>query len=137
MTSDTATAAEDEAAVRAVINEVYTAWAGNDADAFVAPYAEDATAQLPGSYLPDRAAIRATMAEAFAGPLKGSRAVHDIRRIRFLAAGAAIVVSRGAVIPAGGSQPDPHSRSLETWVLSRRAEGWRVEAFHNCPEHAA
>ena len=31
------------------------------ADAFVAGYAEDATAVLPGSYLPNKEAIRATM----------------------------------------------------------------------------
>jgi uncharacterized protein (TIGR02246 family) len=57
-----------------VLDEVYTAWADNDADAFVAPYAETATAVLPGTYLTDRQAIRATMATLSASELNGSKA---------------------------------------------------------------
>jgi uncharacterized protein (TIGR02246 family) len=68
MTSNAATTREGRA-VAAVLDEVYAAWAAGDADAFVAPYSEHATAVLPGSHLRDRSAIRATMAEAFAGPL--------------------------------------------------------------------
>ena len=32
---------QDEVAVRAVLDTVYAAWADNDSDAFVAPYAPD------------------------------------------------------------------------------------------------
>src|SRR5258706_2345588 len=92
---------EDDAAVRSVLDRVYAAWADNDADAFVADYAEDATAVLPGSYLPNKGAIHATMVDVFAGPLKGSRAIHEVQSVRFLGADAAIVISKGAVVPAG------------------------------------
>lgn len=88
---------DDESAVRAALDRVYAAWADNDADAFVAGYAEDATAALPGTYLPDEDAIRANMAQAFAGPLKGSSAVHEIQNIRFVGAETAVVTSKGDV----------------------------------------
>ena len=84
MTSHNATPvrAGNDGAVRAALDRVY-AWADNDADAFVAPYAENATATLPGTYLPDKEAIRVTMVAAFAGPLKGSTATYDVQSIRF------------------------------------------------------
>jgi uncharacterized protein (TIGR02246 family) len=59
--TDNAPARADRA-VRGVLAEVYAAWAANEADAFVQPYTDTATAILPGSYLRGRQAIRATMA---------------------------------------------------------------------------
>jgi uncharacterized protein (TIGR02246 family) len=123
--------------VREVLDEVYAAWAANDADAFVRPYAETATATLPGAYLPGRQAVREVMATLFDGDLKGSRAVHEVRDIRFIAGDVAVVTSQGAVLLAGQAEPDPVSRALETWVLSRQDGTWRVQAFHSCPAQAA
>jgi uncharacterized protein (TIGR02246 family) len=96
-----------------------------------------ATALLPGSYLPDRNAIHATMAAAFAGPLNGSRGVHQVQSVRFPSADTAIVISKGSIVFAGRAEPAAETRSLETWVLSRLEEVWRIEAFCNCPENAA
>jgi uncharacterized protein (TIGR02246 family) len=64
--------------IRAVLDRVYAAWAANDADALIAPYAAEATALLPGTDLPERAAIQANMKALFAGPLAGSRAAYEI-----------------------------------------------------------
>jgi uncharacterized protein (TIGR02246 family) len=135
MTSNNATSVlvHDESAVRAVLDGVYAAWVANDADAFVAGYAEDATAVLPGTYLPDKDAIRANMRQAFAGPLKGSSAVHEVQSIRFVGAQTAVVLSKGAVLLAGQTEPAAQSRALETWILSRQDGTWHVKAFHNCP----
>lgn len=136
MTSHTTTT-RDDSAVAAVLDEVYAAWAAGDADAFVAPYAEHATAVLPGSCLRDRAAIRATMADAFTGPLRGSRGFHQVQSIRFPGAEMAIVIAAGGVQFAGQAGVADETRSVDTWVLSRKDGRWRVEAFCNCPERAA
>jgi uncharacterized protein (TIGR02246 family) len=133
MTSAAATTREGRT-VTAALDEVYAAWAAGDPDAFVAPYSEHATAVLPGSYLPDRSAIRATMAEVFAGPLRGSTGVYQVQSVRFPAAEVAIVISKGGIQFAGQASPAPETRSVDTWVLVRQDEGWRVEAFHSCPE---
>jgi uncharacterized protein (TIGR02246 family) len=120
--------------VETVLDEIYAAWAAGDADAFVAPYAEHATATLPGTYLPGKEAIRTAMALAFSGPLHGTRAVHEVRDIRYVGDGTAIVNSKGAVVPAGQTEPDAATRSLDTWVLSKQDGTWLVQAFHNCQE---
>lgn len=127
--------AADDHAVRAVLDGIYAAWADNDADAFVAGYAEDATALLPGSYLQDRDAIRATMADVFAGPLKGSRGVHEVQSVRFPGPGTAIVISKGGIVLAGETEPQPANRALDSWVLSGHDGTWRVRAFHSTPEN--
>jgi uncharacterized protein (TIGR02246 family) len=138
MTSNNVTHARvgDDRAVRAVLDGVYAAWADNDADAFVVGYAEDATAILPDTYLPDKEAIRANMAQAFAGPLKSSSAVHEVQSIRFVGARTAVVVSKGAILFAGQAEPSVESESLESWILSGQDGIWRVRAFHNCPAKA-
>ena len=124
---------EDDSAVRAVLDGVYAAWADNDADAFVADYAEDATAALPGRYLPSKDAIRATMISLFAGSLKGSRAIHEVQSVRFPGVDTAIVISTGAVLLAGQAAPQAESSGVDTWVLAKRDTRWLIEAFNNCP----
>jgi uncharacterized protein (TIGR02246 family) len=137
MTSNNPSLVDADRQVRAVLDEVYAAWADNDADAFVAPYAQTATAVLPGTYLPDRQAIRATMATLFAGEFNGSKAVHEVQTIRLVGADVAIVISKGAMLLAGQTEPDAENRALATWVLSKQDGTWRVQAFHNCPQHPA
>ena len=127
----------DESAVRAVLDAVYAAWADNNPDAFVAPYAADATAVHSGTVMEDREAIRATMAAVFDGPLKGSRGIHHVQRIRFVGADTAIVLSHGAILFAGQTEPAAESRTLDGWVLCKQDGSWRVESFHNCPEDTA
>jgi uncharacterized protein (TIGR02246 family) len=134
MTATKLVSTTDESAVQAVVDAVYTAWADNDADAFVAPYVADATAVHSGTVMADRDAIRATMETMFDGPLKGSRGTHDVQRIRFVGADTAIVLSKGAILLAGQTEPAAESRTLDGWVLSRQDGTWRVAAFHNCPE---
>jgi uncharacterized protein (TIGR02246 family) len=132
-----AASADDASAVAAVLDEVYAAWAAGDADAFVAPYAEHATAVLPGSCLQGKQAIRATMADGFTGPLRDSRGIHQVQSIRFPGADTAIVISKGGIVFAGQTGIAAETRSVDTWVLSRQDGTWRVEAFHNCAQDSA
>jgi uncharacterized protein (TIGR02246 family) len=136
MMSNSRSSNDDERAVREALDAVYAAWAENDADAFVEPYADDATALLPGVYLPGRETIRAAMADVFQGPLRDSRAIHEVQSIRFPRPGTAVVINKGALVPAGATEPSPGTRSLETWVLARHDGRWRVVAFQNSAEAA-
>jgi uncharacterized protein (TIGR02246 family) len=132
-----------DSAIRAVFDEVATAWEKGDTDAFVARYADDATAILPGFYLPGKDAIRTSMAAAFAGGLKGSRRIHEIRSIRHLGDGTAIVITDSTTLfpgeggVRGEARPGAEQRERATWVLSGRDGRWLIEAYHGCPEQAA
>jgi len=124
------------AAVRAVIDGVFAAWAENDADAAVASYAPDATALLPGTFLEGREAVRTAMAAAFAGPLKGSRMIHDVVSVRFSGTGTALVVNEASIVLAGETEPRDENRALDSWVFSEQDGTWRIRAFHNIPANA-
>ena len=139
MTSNDTSAilAGPDTAIHTVFDEVSSAWEDGDTDAFVAWYADDATAILPGFYLPGKDAIRTSMAAAFAGPLKGSRRIHEVRSIRHLGDGTAIAITDSTTIfPAGAVAAAPR-RERATWVLSSHGGRWLIEAYHGCPEDAA
>jgi uncharacterized protein (TIGR02246 family) len=146
MTSNNATAAvqagdlenaADSSDIRAVFGEVSRAWADGDADAFVSRYAKDATVIFPGVYLPGKDAIRAAMAAAFAGPLNGSRRIHELQSIRFPGRGTAVVISDSATAFRGEGELPVDRWERVTWLLSRRDGRWLIEAYHSCPHDAA
>jgi uncharacterized protein (TIGR02246 family) len=138
MTSnDTSTVLDrTDRAIRAVFDEVASAWEEGDTEAFVAWYADDATAILPGFYLPGKDAIRTSMAAAFAGPLKGSRRIHQVRSIRHPADGTAIVISDSTTVFPGEAGPAAERRERATWVLSRHDGRWLIDAYHGGPDDA-
>ena len=128
-----ATKTDESAAVTAVLQQVYAAWAAGDAGAFAAQFAADATAVLPGVFNHGRPAIRDYMAAMFAGPLKGSRVIDEPRDVRIIGADTAIVVSTNGVIMAGEQEVPAEREGLGTWVLSRQDGRWLVAAFANAP----
>jgi uncharacterized protein (TIGR02246 family) len=126
----------DDVAVRALLDRIYAAFAANDADAYVAGYAESAVAVMPGAYLNGRATLHAAMRQLFAGPLAGATGVFDVQSIRYLGTEVSVMISRGRVLLAGQSDAAKADPWLDTWVLSRDGDAWRVESFHSCPEQA-
>ncbi|MET9898522.1 SgcJ/EcaC family oxidoreductase [Streptomyces sp. NPDC006446] len=119
--------------VRTVLDRLYAAWADHDADAFAGLYTEDATVVMPGVFHDGREEIRAYMAAAFAGPLKGSRPLDELRRIRFPRPGTAVVVSEAGILLAGESELPSDRLRRATWVLVRDPAGgsWAITSYHN------
>jgi uncharacterized protein (TIGR02246 family) len=125
--------AQDEAAIQAVLAASYKAWEAGDADGMVADYTADATAIMTGSLRGDREAIRAGMAQGFAGPLKGSSTVNRQLGIRFVGRDAAIVVSESGILFAGQSEVPDAAKVNATWVFEKRDGRWLIAAYHNSP----
>ncbi|SNT26052.1 conserved hypothetical protein [Asanoa hainanensis] len=117
--------------IRELFDRVYAAW--GDADAFAALYRPDVTVVMPGVFRQGREAVRESMAAAWAGPLRGSRAIDEPLDVRVLG-DTAVVVSRAAIVPFGLDAPVPGSEAIATWVLTRTSgEGWAVAAYTNTP----
>lgn len=118
---------DDDRAVRELLRQAVTAWTANDADAFAALYAKDATVSLAdGTYLDGRDEIRAYMTAGFLGRLKGTSGMDEVLSLRFVAPGAAVAISRNGFTP-------PASMRRATWVLAREDGDWQVAAYANCP----
>ncbi|MTE15802.1 SgcJ/EcaC family oxidoreductase [Nocardia aurantiaca] len=129
--TDTAVQSDREA-VLDVLNNLYRAWSANDADAFIADYDPDATSIVRGVVNIGREAVRASMAAGFAGPLRDSHAVDEPQLVRFPTTDTAVVVSRGAVVMAGETEPPADGWVIATWTLIRRDGRWLLTAYHNC-----
>ncbi|HEV7707589.1 MAG TPA: SgcJ/EcaC family oxidoreductase [Asanoa sp.] len=121
------------AEIKDLFDRVYAAW--GDADAFAALYREDATVVMPGVFRQGREAVRASMGAAWAGPLKGSRAVDEPLDVRVIG-DTAVVVSRAGILMPGQDDLAPGAEVLATWVLTREAGEWAVAAYTNTPAAA-
>lgn len=124
---------DDETAIQAVLASSYAAWAVGDAAGMVADYTQDATAIMPGSLRDGRDAIRASMATAFAGPLKGTTTDNRQLSLRFVGDDAAIVVSESGILFGGQSEVPDERKVNATWVLEKRDGRWLVAGYHNSP----
>jgi uncharacterized protein (TIGR02246 family) len=120
-------------AVLAAFTAMSGAWAPMDAARFAACYADDATVIGPGIDLRGKDDITASMAAAFAGPLKDSPAAVLRAQRAFLSGHTAVVVTESATIFPGEAEALPDRQHLVTWILTRHDGRWLVEANHICP----
>ena len=125
--------AADEAAIQAVLVDSYKAWEAGDASGMVASYTADATAIMPGSLRGSRDVIRDSMAQAFAGALKGSSTWNKQLSLRFAGRDAAVVVSESGILFAGENEVPDTRKVYATWVFERRDGQWLIAAYHNSP----
>jgi uncharacterized protein (TIGR02246 family) len=125
--------AEDQAAIQAVLEDSYQAWAAGDADGMVANYTADATAIMTGSRRVSRDVIRDSMAQAFQGPLKNTSTKNRQLSLRFLGADAAILLSESGILFAGQTEVPDTGRVNATWVFEKRDGQWLIAAYHNSP----
>src|SRR4051812_15360175 len=125
--------AADEAAIQSVLADSYKAWEAGDADGMVADYTADATAIMTGSFRDSRDVIRDSMAQSFAGPLKGSSTYNRQLSLRFVGRDAAIVVSESGILFAGQTEVPDAGKVNATWVFEKRDGQWLIAAYHNSP----
>ncbi|MEO3750567.1 SgcJ/EcaC family oxidoreductase [Streptomyces sp. B6B3] len=117
----------DEAAVRALLDDVEETWAAGDAEGYAALHTRDADlVDFMGTHLRGREAIEEFFAEAFAGPLKNTTVEARITDFRFLDDDVALFHTRGMIVPTGGE-------SMQTFVATRGDDGagWQLAAFQN------
>jgi uncharacterized protein (TIGR02246 family) len=125
--------AEDQAAIEAVLDTSYKAWADGDADAMVADYTDDATAIMTGSLRESRDTIRQNMALAFSGPLRDTSTYNKQLSLRFVGEDAAIAVSESGILFAGQTEVPDAAKVNATWVFEKRDGQWLIAAYHNSP----
>ena len=65
------------------------------------------------------------------GVLRGSVLAGRVRRIRFITPEVAVVHSTGNLRLRFHRRPKPSRDSVQTTVMRKTAEGWKIEAFQN------
>ncbi|QGV81974.1 SgcJ/EcaC family oxidoreductase [Streptomyces ficellus] len=120
----------DRQAVTGVIDSLVDAWRRRDADAYAAPFTDDATyVTFVGTYYQGRQDIADSHRVLFAKYLKGTRLADEVLDVRFPAPDVAVVTGRGDTYK--GKRPEKLSK-VQTYTLVREADGqWRIAAFQN------
>jgi uncharacterized protein (TIGR02246 family) len=105
-------------------------WNRGDLDAFLVPYAEDATFVGSRGLLRGKPAIRAQYQSSYfaAGRVRGKLRFDGIE-VRMLGPRNALAVGRYVVTERGAGQQD--ATGLFSLALERRPEGWRIIHDHS------
>jgi uncharacterized protein (TIGR02246 family) len=141
------TTAADEAAVRAIYQQMMDAWNQGSGKAFAAVFTEDGDLiGFDGTRFRGRQEIAPFHQRLFDTYLKGTRLVGHVTSVRFLSPDVALMHAFGGTVkervPArsgrageklmrGKSAPAPERDSIMTLVVTKTGGEWRLAAFQN------
>jgi len=129
--ADQSPTAADETAVRRLLDQINAAWADGDATAYASYHTPDADlVDFRGIHAAGRPAIVELLQPAFDGILANTRVEARIVDLRFLADDVAIFHTEGRIAPVGED-------SVQTFVVTKGADGWRIAAFQNTRKQPA
>ena len=122
----------DEAAVRALYQQLMDAWNTSSGEAYAAPFAEDGDLiGFDGTHFKGRQEIAPFHQRLFDTHLKGTRLVGQVTSVRFLSPDVALMHAVGGTVMRGKSAPSPERDSIQTLVATKRGGEWGLAAFHN------
>jgi uncharacterized protein (TIGR02246 family) len=123
--SPTTATAEDEEAVRGLLDQINAAWARGDATEYASFHTPDADLiDFRGVHAVGHQGIVDLLQPAFDTVLAGTHVEAEIVDFRFLAPEVAIFHTEGEIVPTG-------DHSIQTFVATKGDEGWRIAAFQN------
>jgi uncharacterized protein (TIGR02246 family) len=126
----------DEAAVRALYQQLMDGWNQGSGDAFAAVFTEDGDlVAFEGTHFKGRQEIAPFHQRLFDKWLKGSRLVGEVKDVRFLSPDVALMHAVGGTVLRGKSEPVPERDSIQTLVATRQDGEWRLAAFQNTRLH--
>lgn len=122
---------------REVLRDLAATWNAGDATAYADLFTDEATyVTFDGRLLHGRAAIDHVHRGLFAGPLRDSLLAMEVRDetpppVSVVGDDLIVLVTDGGVSFRGAAPRDRGRDSVQTLVLVRDAERWRVAAFQN------
>src|SRR5918994_356323 len=122
----------DEAAVRALYQQLMDGWNQGSGDAFAAVFTEDGDlVAFDGTHFKGRKEIAPFHQQLFDKWMKGSRLVGQVERVRFLSPDVSFLHAVGGTVVRGKTKPSPERDSIQTLVATRQNVEWRLAAFQN------
>jgi uncharacterized protein (TIGR02246 family) len=126
----------DEAAVRALYQQLMDGWNQGSGAAFASVFTEDGDLiGFDGTHFNGRQEIAPFHQQLFDKWLKGSRLVGQVKDVRFLSPDVALMHAVGGTVMRGKTDPVPERDSIQTLVAIRQDGEWRLAAFQNTRLH--
>lgn len=111
------------------IGQLTTAWNEQDAEAYGAAFAENATyTTFAGTYYEGRDDIIRSHAVLYDGPLSGTRLMDRYLGLRFLTDDVAVLTTRGDTYE--GEEPHDLTK-VQTYTVTHDGDEWEIAAFQN------
>jgi uncharacterized protein (TIGR02246 family) len=122
----------DETAIRALVRHLEDSWNANDGHRYAAAFTEDCDyIAFDGTYLKGRQANAAHHQALFESVLRQTRLTFENVTVRFVAPTVAIMHGYGSVLMPWQATVTPRRLSLQTYVIVREGDTWRIAAFQN------
>ncbi len=123
----------DEAAIRAVVQQVQDGWNAHDAKVFSAPFAENADyVVINGMTIKGRTEIEKGHAGIFSTIYKDSKNAATVKAVRFIRPDVAVVhIQWNLEYQMGGEARK--GQAMNTMVMTKEAGKWSIAAFQNTP----
>lgn len=119
-------------AIGALTGHLENAWNRNDGAAYASVFTDDSDyIAFDGTHVKGRAANAAHHQRLFDSVLRGSRLKFEHVTVRLLTPEVALMHGDGAVLMPWHSEVVPKRRSLQTFVVVKDGNVWRIAAFHN------
>jgi uncharacterized protein (TIGR02246 family) len=123
----------DEATVSALYYQLLDAWNKRSAADFAGLFAADSNVVgFDGSQMNGQAEIEVTLRGIFDDHQTG-RYVGKIREMRFLSPNIAVLRMVSGIVPAGQSELNPATNSIQTLVAAKQDGQWRIVMYQNTP----
>ena len=121
--------ANDELAIRQLVNQLEAAWNAGDSVGIAAPFLDDADfVNIRGEHYKGRAPIEAGHRQIFDTIHKGSQVSFAVERVRFVRPDMAIAFLR-AHLKFQSGDVRREGRARPTMVLAKNNEKWQIVAF--------
>ena len=121
----------DRVAIQALLNRLYEAWADGDGRAYANCFTECSDyVAFNGIHLRGRDENARMHDALLRNVLKDTRLSAQTESIDLLASGVALVHTSGAG-PVRNGSANSKVKSVQTFVLVRGADGWRIRSFQN------
>ena len=123
----------DERSLRALLDQLWTAWNERSAAAYAALFAEDGQViGFDGSQMNGRATIAAELTQICASHATAAY-VGKVRTVRFVAPEAAVLCAIAGMVPPGKAEINPAVNTIQTLVAMKQSGAWQIVLFQNTP----
>lgn len=124
---------KDKEEINVLFNQLFSSWSNGDGAAYADCFTEDVDyVTFFGQHLKGRKEVETSHQDLFNGVLKGSQMQGRITSIRFLDDEVAIVHCIGNTKMPNQKNYSEKRESINTNVLVKENEKWKITAFHNC-----
>lgn len=131
-TTQRRTNADDEAAIRAIPQQMIDAWNTGSGKGFAAPFAEQADfVAFEGTHLKGRNEIASFHQQLFDTSVKGTRLEGEVKFVHFLSPQLAVMHAVGRTMLPGELEPSPSRDSMQIFVVMKSDGVWHVEGLLN------